>query len=130
MHKRVLLFIALLVAVSSIGFTEPYDGEFVREVMQNNLAEIQALGSLIEDKEYFEIAASFFSIAEGMVEIIQMDPPRGAEEDWQDTIDEVIRVAFLGVGACAVEYDAGILDAFASLRELSQVGHMAHRPRS
>ena len=96
--------------------------------MQNNLAQIRALGSLIEEQKYYEIAAAFFSLAEGMMSILPMDAPRGDEEHWKDTIIEVIRVAFLGVGACAVQYDAGIQDAFSDLRGLMAEGNSEHQP--
>ena len=96
--------------------------------MRNNLQQLQTIGKGIEEGDYYVIATAFFKLAEGMVEILPMEAPRGEQEQWDATVKEVIKAAYLGVGACGVKYDAGIQDAFQQLRALSQTGHMNHRP--
>ena len=130
MHlRRVIGIVALLLVIAvGSGFAIEYDSEVVVGAMRNNLAQLQNIGKGIEDGDYFVIATAFFALAEGMIEILPMDAPRGEDEQWKMTVTEVINTAFLGVGACGVRYDAGIQDAFQKLRALSQKGHMDHRP--
>lgn len=128
--KRILaIFSLLLVVAIGSGFAEPYDSDAVKQVMRNNLTQLRAIGAGMEEGDYYAIAAPFFSLAEGMMSILPMEPPpRGDTEEFHETIKEVIKVSFLGIGACGVQYDAGIQDAFARLREMSGIGHAAHQP--
>ena len=124
---RPLLFVALIL-VGAFAFGEAYNREVVVPVMQNNLAQIRAIGAGLEAMDYFALGKSFFSIADGMMKVLPMEPPKGEEAHWTATLTEVINVAYLGVGACGARYAAGVQDAFDRLRALMQEGHGAHRP--
>ena len=126
MRKRVLC-VLVMVVLATAAFAIPYDSSQVVPVMDNNLAQIRAIGTEIQNKDYFGLAKSFYSIADGMMQVLPMDAPKGSEEHWKNTITEVINVSFQGVGACGVQDDEAIQQAFSRLRQLMQEGHSQHR---
>ena len=130
--KRARLLIALAILVfgtSVMSFATEYDSDNVVRVMRGNLRLIGEIKDAASKTNWHLTATKLFEIAEGMMEVLPYDPPRGTKEHWDLTIGAFIDTAFEGIGACGRRDVEALNGAIAKLSALNREGHMEHKPR-
>lgn len=119
-----VLIIATIVSVSAFA---DYDRDKVVAVMRDNVALMGEINSAAEAEDWVLAAQKLFAIADGMVEIMKYDPPRGSKEDWTATMSEFVYAAYRGIGACGEMDPDGLQESISTLRRLNREGHGDHK---
>ena len=129
MRRNLIITFVLLIGFAGMAFAEEYDQEHVVEVRRNNMMLMGEIGEAAAAEEWFQAAFKLFELAEGMYGLIMYEPPRGPEEDWQETLTEFVNTAFIGIGACGTRDAEALQASIDTLRQLNRQGHGDHKPR-
>jgi hypothetical protein len=124
--RAVIIMVVFLVGASAIAFAE-YDQEHVVQVMRNNGALVGAIRGAAEAEDWFLAAQKLYELADGMLAILPYTPPRGDKEEWDATMTEFIRTAFIGIGAAGAMDGDALGAAVGRLFELNRQGHGDHK---
>ena len=124
--KIIVLIVALVMLVSSIGFAE-YDRDLVKQVMRDNVSLMGAVSKAAKQEDYLAAGQALMKLAEGAISVKEFTPPKGSADEWEATWDAFIMAAFKGIGACGEEDENGLNDAIKALKKLNGQGHKEHR---
>ena len=124
--KIIVLIVALIMLVSSIGFAE-YDRDLVKQVMRDNVSLMGAVSKAAKQEDYLAAGQALMKLAEGAISVKEFTPPKGSADEWEATWDAFIMAAFKGIGACGEEDENGLNDAIKALKKLNGQGHKEHR---
>ncbi len=103
------------------------DREIILEVMHQNTDFLGQFHKALEAQDYFIVAESLMGIAKAMKSLDEIIPERGSKEDWDEIHQDIINVAFKGIGACADEDAKMVLGYGEEIRLLMQMGHTLFR---
>ena len=127
MKIRVALIMLVLVLLGSVSAFAEYDQAKVVAVMRGNLGYIGEISSAAAAEEWVLAAQNLFAISEGMLGIMVYDPPRGTKADWDATLMEFVKTAYLGIGACGAQDVEALQEVIAKLKGLNRQGHGDHK---
>ena len=124
--KVAVVTLAIIFIVSVSAFAE-YNRDHVVTVMRNNMSLMREIGQAAAAEDWILTAQKFFAIAEGMVGILEYDPPKGTKEAWYATIEDFIFTAYVGIGASGARDVEALQEAIGKLRMLNGEGHATFR---
>ncbi len=129
MKKKSIGLILVTAMVFFVGGTlyAEYNRAKVVEVMHNNVVFLNNLKSAVSAKDYYSAAVALMGMAEGSYAIKDYVPPQGSSEEWKTIHEEIIRVAFIGIGACGRKDIDGVRGALNSILSLKGKGHRAYK---
>jgi hypothetical protein len=125
-RKFLAVLVVLLLVAGTTVFAE-YDRDKVRQVMRDNVQLMGQASRAARSEDFVEAAQALMSLTNGMIEISAYTPPKGSGDDWARTMDEFIKAAFRGIGACGEEDSEKLDDALSELKKLNSQGHRNHR---
>jgi hypothetical protein len=111
-----LLVLALLATGSTALLAQSYDSAKSVAVMRSNLQAMRGLRGQIESGDFLAAAAAFAVLAQGSRTLLEMDPPKGSEAEWDRINSDLVDAALEGIVA------AGAKDAGAASAALGKIG--------
>lgn len=123
------LLIAALVAAIIVGSasTQQYDRALVVKTMQSNAALMGQISSASNQKDYFLAAEKLVEIAQGMIRLVPLAPPKGDKAEWEKTIKAFLVSAYKAIGAAGNQDAAGLQAAVGEMKKWNQTGHAMFR---
>jgi hypothetical protein len=124
--KVTVIIVALMSMILVSGFAE-YDKDHVVKVMRDNVSLMGEIGAAAGAEDWVMAAQKLYAIADGMVGVMNYDPPRGSKADWTATMGEFVFAAYRGIGACGAKDSEALQESIAELRTLNRQGHGTHK---
>ena len=124
MRKSVVSVLSMVVVIllATQVFAE-YDKEFVVEKMRANGAAMGALNKAAGEGEFFAAAEQLMEIAKNEKALQAVEPPKGSEEEWNRIHGDIVKAAFMGIGACGEEDAEKLQEQTAKIGALIKEGH-------
>ena len=130
MNRVVTVFLAaalVLGAVATAFADSAYDGDASRAVMRANAQAMRGLRTAIGTDDFLAATGHFAGLAQGSRTLLEMDPPRGSEDEWERINNALVDAALEGVAAASARDKAGVGAAQAKIGALNKDGHAAFK---
>ena len=120
---KLLIAALLLATLTTASVFAEYDRNAVVKVMRGNLVFMREIKTAADNQDYYLTAQKLMELANGMITIIKFTPRRGEKTAWDETLDEFVKTAFKGIGACGEEDKQTLDEAITRLQQLNSLGH-------
>jgi hypothetical protein len=128
MQKRKLVSIILFVMVLFPVFIYPEDAELnVASVMRKILGEVRDINKAFEAGDYYTTAVHLMELAKHFKSLEAVTPSKGEKAEWNRIHNDIIKEAFIAIGACAREDGEATSASLKKISTLQNEGHKLFR---